>query len=33
MKVNGPLNDPNPDLFYSAGPESYVDYPTMSAAS
>jgi N-ethylmaleimide reductase len=24
-----PLNVPNPTTFYSAGPEGYVDYPTL----
>lgn len=25
-----PLNEPKPDLFYTPGPEGYIDYPTLS---
>ncbi|MGI9626037.1 MAG: alkene reductase [Longimicrobiales bacterium] len=31
LKRGGPFNDPNPDTFYTPGPEGYTDYPTLSA--
>ena len=30
LREHAPLNDPKPDLFYSHGPEGYVDYPALS---
>ena len=32
FRVDGPMNKPNPALFYGVGAEGYTDYPTMSAA-
>ena len=29
MKQNAPLNDPNPNTFYTPGAEGYTDYPTL----
>lgn len=29
FKVDAPLNDPNPDTFYTPGKEGYTDYPTI----
>ncbi len=29
FKTGAPLADPNPETFYSHGPEGYVDYPTL----
>jgi len=26
---DAPLNEPNPETFYSHGPEGYVDYPAL----
>ncbi|MBL8413253.1 MAG: alkene reductase [Propionivibrio sp.] len=31
IKVGAPLNTPNPDTFYTPGPEGYTDYPVFSA--
>jgi N-ethylmaleimide reductase len=33
FRVNGPLNKPNPDKFYGAGPEGYTDYPVLERAA
>ena len=30
MRVDAPLNPPNPETFYGQGPEGYTDYPFMS---
>jgi 2,4-dienoyl-CoA reductase-like NADH-dependent reductase (Old Yellow Enzyme family) len=30
--VDAPLNQPNPDTFYAAGPEGYTDYPFLDRA-
>ncbi|SFD10510.1 alkene reductase [Massilia yuzhufengensis] len=29
FKVDAPLNQPKPELFYHAGPEGYTDYPAL----
>lgn len=29
-KINAPLNEPNPDTFYTDGAEGYTDYPFMN---
>ena len=29
FKVGADLNDPNPETFYSHGPEGYVDYSSL----
>lgn len=29
LKINAPLNDPRPDLFYAPTPEGYTDYPAL----
>ncbi len=29
MKSNAKINEPNPDTFYTTGPEGYIDYPTL----
>jgi 2,4-dienoyl-CoA reductase-like NADH-dependent reductase (Old Yellow Enzyme family) len=29
FKTGAPLNNPNPETFYSHGPEGYVDYPAL----
>jgi 2,4-dienoyl-CoA reductase-like NADH-dependent reductase (Old Yellow Enzyme family) len=29
FKTGAVLHDPNPETFYSHGPEGYVDYPTL----
>ena len=29
FKVDAPLNAPKPELFYGAGPEGYIDYPSL----
>ncbi len=29
FKVDAPLNTPKPELFYAAGPEGYIDYPSL----
>jgi len=28
-KTGAPLNEPDPDTFYSSGPEGYTDYPFL----
>ncbi|CAN7606235.1 alkene reductase [Trinickia sp. LjRoot230] len=33
FKLGAPLNQPNPETFYSAGPDGYVDYPSLDAAA
>lgn len=33
LKANAPLNAPNPETFYSQGPEGYTDYPTLDRAA
>ena len=30
--VDAPLNEPNPETFYSAGPAGYTDYPFLDRA-
>lgn len=32
FRVDGPMNKPNPALFYGTGAEGYTDYPTMAEA-
>lgn len=32
FKEGAELQDPNPDLFYTPGPEGYIDYPTLQEA-
>lgn len=32
LKRDAPLNDPNPDTYYSEGAEGYVDYPALANA-
>lgn len=32
IKTGAPLNEANPDTFYSDGPEGYIDYPFMNPA-
>ena len=29
LKLNAPLNTPNPKTFYVPGPAGYIDYPTL----
>ena len=29
FKADAPLNEPQPQTFYSHGPEGYIDYPAM----
>jgi N-ethylmaleimide reductase len=31
MRVDGPLNDPDPATFYTPGPKGYTDYPVLGA--
>ncbi len=31
--AGAPLNEPNPETFYTHGEEGYVDYPAMSGLS
>ncbi len=33
LKMNAPLNTPDPKTFYTAGPEGYTDYPVMEQAA
>ena len=33
LKANAKLNDPNPNTFYTQGPEGYTDYPTLDRAT
>jgi 2,4-dienoyl-CoA reductase-like NADH-dependent reductase (Old Yellow Enzyme family) len=33
LKANAPLNEPNPETFYTQGPEGYTDYPTLDRAA
>jgi N-ethylmaleimide reductase len=33
FQLGAPLNQPQRETFYSAGPEGYTDYPTLSASS
>lgn len=33
FKLGAPLNQPNPETFYSAGPDGYLDYPSLDAAA
>ncbi|MEO8408295.1 MAG: alkene reductase, partial [Oxalobacteraceae bacterium] len=30
LKINAPLNAPNPATFYQATPEGYIDYPALA---
>ncbi len=30
---DAPLNEPNQDLFYTPGPEGYIDYPTLTEST
>jgi N-ethylmaleimide reductase len=30
FKMNAALNQPDPDTFYTFGPEGYIDYPAMT---
>ncbi|MGH8854396.1 MAG: alkene reductase [Telluria sp.] len=30
FKVDAPLNQPKPELFYHSGPEGYIDYPALA---
>jgi len=32
LEIDAPLNEPNPNTFYGAGPEGYVDYPSLELA-
>lgn len=32
FRRNAPLNAPNPDTFYTPGPQGYIDYPVLDAA-
>ena len=29
LRDGEPLNDPDPETFYTRGPEGYVDYPEL----
>jgi len=31
FRSGAPLNDPNPETFYTHGPEGYIDYPALVA--
>lgn len=33
LKMNASLNTPNPETFYTPGPEGYIDYPVMEQAA
>lgn len=33
LKLNAPLNEPDPHTFYTPGPEGYIDYPTLDASA
>ena len=33
FREGAPLNDPQPETFYAAGPEGYTDYPALALAS
>ena len=33
LKVNAPLNEANPETFYTQGAEGYTDYPTLDRAA
>ena len=33
LKLNAPLNTPNPQTFYSHGEEGYIDYPSLDKAA
>jgi N-ethylmaleimide reductase len=33
FKANAPLNEPNPNTFYTQGAEGYTDYPTLDRAA
>jgi len=33
LKTDAPLNEANPETFYTQGPEGYTDYPTLAAAA
>lgn len=33
MRTGAPLNTPDPDTYYSAGPHGYVDYPSLAESS
>ncbi len=30
LKINAPLNEPNPATFYTSGPVGYIDYPALT---
>ena len=30
---DAPLNTPNPQTFYTPGPEGYIDYPALEAST
>jgi len=33
LKLNAPLNTPNPQTFYVPGEAGYIDYPTLEQAA
>jgi 2,4-dienoyl-CoA reductase-like NADH-dependent reductase (Old Yellow Enzyme family) len=33
LKANAPLNEANPETFYTQGAEGYTDYPTLDRAA
>jgi 2,4-dienoyl-CoA reductase-like NADH-dependent reductase (Old Yellow Enzyme family) len=33
LKANAPLNQPDPETFYTQGAEGYTDYPALDRAA